>query len=88
MAQQRGLSGSDCPERISGSWPPGSDGQKDRAVEPAFEVQKESESNIGKRVRHVLVLLVTPALALVMTSHPAFSQTRSILDPVHPLDGP
>ncbi len=46
------------------------------------------KSSFGKRVSQVLVSVVTPALILVMTSYPAFSQTESILDPVVPSDGP
>jgi membrane-associated phospholipid phosphatase len=38
--------------------------------------------------RRRLVRLITPGLALVMISHAALSQTRSILGPIHPLDGP
>lgn len=62
-------------------------GQKNRAMEPAFEIQKDSVLKIGQRTRKALILLITPALALLLISHPALSQTRSVLDPIHPLDG-
>ncbi len=50
-------------------------------------VQQQSGCNIRKRARQSLVPLVTPALVLAMISYPGFSQTRPMLDPVHPLDG-
>jgi hypothetical protein len=40
-----------------------------------------------KCAREALVTLITPALALVMVSHPVFGQTPSILDPNYRLDG-
>jgi PAP2 superfamily len=45
-----------------------------------------SESGIRRRRRKALIPLITPALALVMISHPAFSQAPSTLDPIHALD--
>jgi hypothetical protein len=81
MAQQLGLSESDCPERIDSFRASSLDAQKDQPIELAFELQKNCESKICKRARRVLVLLFTPALVLVIISHPAFSQTRSMLDP-------
>src|SRR5690242_12195121 len=39
-------------------------------------------SAIRRRAREVLVQLITPVLALVMISHPAFSQTASVLAPI------
>jgi hypothetical protein len=62
-------------------------GQKNRAMKPVFEIQKNSALRTHQRTRKGLILLITPTLALLLISHPAFSQTRSILDPIHPLDG-
>jgi hypothetical protein len=40
-------------------------------------------SLLRQHARAVLIRLITPAVALVMISHPAFSQTQSIVDPIH-----
>jgi hypothetical protein len=52
-----------------------------------IDVQKTSESSIRRRAREALVPLITLALALVMISHPVFSQASFTLDPTHVLDG-
>lgn len=85
MRQNLRLPGSDRSERILGCGPLGSHGRKNR-VKAAFAVQKESACMLRQRARELLAPLMTPALALVMISHPAFSQTQSILDPIHPPD--
>jgi len=51
------------------------------------EKLKHFAASARTRARRPFVSLVTPALALVLISHPASSQTQSILDPVHPLNG-
>jgi hypothetical protein len=43
---------------------------------------------IRERACQMLVPLVTRTIVLLMISYPAFSQTESILDPVHPPDKP
>jgi hypothetical protein len=62
-------------------------GHKNRTMKPAFEIQKDSESRIRQRTRKALVLPITLALALLAISHPALSQTRSVLDPIHAREG-
>jgi hypothetical protein len=51
---------------------------------PGFE---KFEPSIRRRPRNVPVSLFMRALVLLMISYPAFSQTESLLDPVHPPDG-
>jgi PAP2 superfamily protein len=48
--------------------------------------QLTPESSIRRRARKALIPLITPALALVMISHPVFGQAPSTLDPIHALD--